>query len=156
MDDMAATMDGMAATAIAAPDAEKTLVRRRTPSIYVPRRMRIGGLPGVSHGAAIVGTPQGDETVAIDVESTDYVDPNPEIWGVWVAEAARRHLNEDEDSPYDEQMQTMVVSEHELVEIGRYEDGCVLVDDVARARLSMWIEAGRVAYLSEGHVPELT
>jgi hypothetical protein len=149
-------MEGMAATATLAPDAERTLVRRETPSIYVPRRLRIGGLPGVRHGSAIVGTPQGDETVAIDVESTPYIDPNLGIWAVWVAEAARRHLADDEERPYGEAPATMVVSEHELVEIGHFEDGCILVDELGRARLTNWVEAGRVAHLTDGHVPELT
>src|SRR5256885_1242870 len=110
-------MESMVAT-LEATDAERTLVRRRAPSLYVPRRLRIGALPGVPYGSAIVGTPQGDETVAIDVESTQYIEPNIGIWAVWVSEAARRHLCDDEEHPYGEAPETIVVSEHELVEIG--------------------------------------
>jgi len=65
--------------------------RSRTPNVYVPRRFRIGGIEGIRTGSAIVGTPQGGGMVAIDVESTPYVEPKPEVWSTWVAEAARRH-----------------------------------------------------------------
>ena len=130
-------------------ESELTVVKSRTPTIYVPRRFRVGGLPGIRHGAAIVGTPQGAGTVAIDVESTQYVDPTPEVWGTWVAEAARQHATPNEALP-GEEMETQYVSEHDLLAVGRYEDGCVLVNEVGRARLSMWIEAGRAAYLGDG------
>jgi hypothetical protein len=149
-----ADMEVMAATATTATEAERTLVRSSAPSLYVPRRLRIGGLPDVPHGAAIVGTPQGDETVAIDVESTPYIDPNLGIWAVWVSEAARRHLCDDDEHPYGEAPGTMVVSEHELVQIGHFEDGCILVDEPGRARLTSWVEAGRVAHLAAGQVPQ--
>ena len=130
-------------------ESELTVVKSRTPSIYVPRRLRVGGLPGIRHGAAIVGTPQGSGTVAIDVVATDYVDPTPEVWGTWVAEAAQRHVA-PEDSMLGEAMETQYVSEQELVAVGRYEDGCVLVNEVGRQMLSRWIEAGRAAYLGDG------
>ena len=149
----------MGAIAIAAAEAERTLVRRSTPSIYVPRRLRLAGLPRVPHGAAIVGTPQGDGTVAIDVGSTQYIDPNLGIWAVWVAEAARRHLCDEDDHPYGEAPETMVVSEHELVEIGHFDEGCILVDELGRGHLTKWVEAGRVAHLTDGlngPVPDVT
>ena len=130
-------------------DSELTLVKSRTPTIYVPKRFRLGGVPGIRPGAAIVGTPQGGGTVAIDVEATGYVDPTPEVWGNWVAEAARRHCAA-EDALLDEEMATRYVSEDELIAVGRYEDCCVLVDELGRARLSRWIEAGRAAYLGDG------
>jgi hypothetical protein len=142
-----AHMEG--ATMVTTTESDLTVVKSRTPTIYIPRRFRVGGLPGIRHGAAIVGTPQGEQTVAIDVESTQYVDPTPEIWGTWVAEAARRHSSPTDELP-GEEMQSQYVSEHELVAVGRYEDGCVLVNEVGRARLSMWIEAGRTAYLGDG------
>jgi len=144
MDDM----DDMEASVITTAAPEQTVVRSQTPSLYVPRRFRIGGLPGIRHGAAIVGTPQGNGMVAIDVEATQYVDPNPEIWGTWVAEAVDLHIGANQEAA-----ETMIVSEHDLIEVGRYEGGCVLVDDVGRARLSMWIEAGRAAYMADA-VPE--
>jgi hypothetical protein len=142
-----ADVDHMAATAMESAAAQRTVVRSRAPSIYVPRRLRIGGLPGIRHGAAIVGTPQRDGQIAIDVQATEYVDLTPEIWGAWVAEAADLHANAELE---EELAQTMIVSEHDLVEVGRFEDGCVLVDEVGRARLSMWIEAGRAAYMADG------
>lgn len=145
-----------AATIVTTLESQRTVIRSHTPSIYVPRRFRIGGLPGIKHGAAIVGTPQGGETVAIDVECTQYVDPTPAVWGTWVAAAASRHTSAYEDLELSEGTETMFVSEHDLVEVGRYRGGCVLVDEVGRSRLSMWIEAGRTAYLGDGHLPELT
>jgi hypothetical protein len=147
-----ADMEGMDASVITAAAPERTVVRSQTPAIYVPRRFRIGGLPGIRHGAAIVGTPQGNGFVAIDVQATQYVDPTQEIWGTWVAEAADLHTNAELE---EELAETMIVSEHDLVQVGHYEDGCVLVDEVGRARLSMWIEAGRAAYVADG-LPELT
>jgi hypothetical protein len=137
------------ATMVTTADSELTLVKSRTPTIYVPKRFRIAALPGIRPGAAIVGTPQGDGTVAIDVEATGYVDPTPEVWGNWVAEAARSHCAAP-DPLLDEQMATQYVSEDELVAVGRYEDGCVLVSELGRTRLSRWIEAGRAAYLGDG------
>jgi hypothetical protein len=133
-----------AATEVAA--AQRTVVRSQSPTIYVPRRLRVGGLPGIRHGAAIVGTPQGGGVVAIDVQATGYVDLTPEIWGAWVAEAAEMHSNAALEQ---ELAETMLVSEHDLVEIGHFKDDCVLVDEVGRARLSMWIEAGRTAYMAD-------
>jgi hypothetical protein len=141
------------ATAVASIQTELTIVKSRTPAVYVPRRFRIGGLADIPPGAAIVGTPQGGGIVAIDVDSTPYVDPNPEIWGRWVAEAARRHVPEEELPP-GEEMQAVMVSEHDLVEVGQYDNGQVVItDDVARARLSVWVEAGRTAYAARGPVP---
>jgi hypothetical protein len=141
-------------TELASPEAELTLVKSQTPVVYVPRRFRIGGLAGIRHGAAIVGTPQGDGMVAIDVESTPYVDPNPEIWGTWVAEAALRHGTREEELPPGEEMQTIIVSEHDLVEVGQYDNGQVVItDEVGGARLSVWVEAGRTAYAAAGPFP---
>ena len=142
------------ATAVISPEAELTLVKSQTPAVYVPRRFHIGGLAGIEPGAAIVGTPQGGEMVAIDVDSTPYVDPTPEIWGTWVAEAARLHANSEEELPPGEEMQTIMVSEHDLVEVGKFDNGQVLInDEVGRARLSVWVEAGRTAYAAEGSFP---
>lgn len=140
----------MGAIAIAATEVQRTPVRRDKPSIYVPRRTRVGALEGIPHGAAIVGTPQDDETVAIDVECTRYIDPNVGVWAVWIAEAARRHRCGDEEHPPGERTETMIVAEHELVEIGHFEDGCILVSETGRNRLSSWIDAGRTAHLADG------
>jgi hypothetical protein len=140
-------------TTLVRPEAELTVVKSPTPAVYVPRRFRIGGLAGVPPGAAIVGTPQGGGMVAIDFDSTPYVDPNPEVWGRWVAEAARRHVSEEELPP-GEEMQTTMVSEHDLVEVGMFDHGQVVItDEVARARLSVWVEAGRTAFAAGGPFP---
>lgn len=139
---------------ITTAEAELTIVRSHTPVIYVPRRFRIGGLADIRQGSAIVGTPQGEGTVAIDVESTPYVDPTPEIWATWVAEAAHRHVTAEEDLPAGEEMQTVFVSEHDLVEVGLFDNAQVLItDEVGGARLSVWIESGRAAYMAQGLFP---
>jgi hypothetical protein len=131
--------------------AESTITRSRTPSIFVPRRTRINGLENVPAGAAIVGTPQGDGTVAVDVAATHYVDPTPAIWGRWVAEAARQHVAADDDLIVRPETHTLRVSEDELVEVGRYDTGQVLVaNNAVGGELSAWIEAGRAAFAAEG------
>ncbi len=136
--------------AVAIAQDELTITRSRTPSIYVPRRTRIGGLANVPAGAAIVGTPQGDGQVAIDVAVTHYVDPTPAIWGRWVAEAARQHTA-GEDELIASETHTALVSEDELVEVGRYDTGQVLVGtNAVGGELSAWIEAGRAAFAAEG------
>jgi hypothetical protein len=141
------------ATLVTTPELELTLIKSRTPHVYVPRRFRIGGLADIRHGAAIVGTPQGDGMVAIDVESTSYVDPTPEIWARWVSEAARRHSCADEEELLPgETMETQLVSEHDLIEVGLCEGGQVVVtNEVGGARLSVWIEAGRAAFATDGN-----
>jgi hypothetical protein len=145
------------ATTITTPEAELTVVKNQSPVVYVPRRFRIGGLADIPLGAAIVGTPQGEGTVAIDVESTPYVDPTPEIWGRWVSEAAHRHASAEEDLPPGEEMQTVFVSEHDLVEVGQCENGqAVITSEVGGARLWDWIEAGRTAYAADGPFPHDT
>jgi hypothetical protein len=136
--------------ALEAQRADVAVTKSRTPAIYVPRRTHIGGLAGVPAGAAIVGTPQDDGMVAIDVAATQYVDPSPAIWGRWVAEAARAHLASEDDFLADEG-HTMLVSEDELIEVGRYDTGQVLVgNDAVGGRLSAWIEAGRAAFAADG------
>jgi hypothetical protein len=144
-------VDMEAATMVKAPGTELTLIRSHTPAIYVPRRLRIGGLPGIEHGAAIVGTPQDSNMVAIDVEWTQYVDPTPEVWGNWIAAAAQRHLSAEEDlEATEDENRTRLVSAHDLIEIGRYERGCVLIDSAGRQKLQAWIQAGRTAaFLAE-------
>jgi hypothetical protein len=145
------------ATMVKAPGTELTIVRSHTPAIYVPRRLRIGGLPGINHGAAIVGTPQDENMVAIDVQWTQYVDPTPEVWGNWVKAAAERHVRPETELEADAEVQTRLVSRHDLVEVGSYKGGCVLVDQAGRQRLQAWMHAGSMAaYLADGRVPELT
>lgn len=135
--------------------AAEQAIRSRTPIVYVPRRFRIGGIEGIRTGAAIVGTPQGDGMVAIDVESTLYVEPNPEAWTTWVAEAARRHTTDDEQLEVGEERQTRLVSEAALVEIGQCMQGHVRIDDPSQgAELSRWLQAGRADYVVEGGVPQ--
>jgi hypothetical protein len=137
-------------TALEARRADAAVTKSRMPAIYVPRRTHIGGLAGVAAGAAIVGTPQGDGMVAIDIAATQYVDPTPAIWGRWVAEAARAHIAAEDDLFADEE-RTRLVSEDELVEVGRYDTGQVLVaNDAVGGRLSAWIEAGRAAFAADG------
>jgi hypothetical protein len=137
-------------TTLEAQRADVDVSKSRTPAIYVPRRTHIGGLAGVPAGAAIVGTPQGDGMVAIDVAATQYVDPTPAIWGRWVAEAARSHIAGEDDFFADEG-DTMLVSEEELIEVGRFDTGQVLVrNDAVGGRLSAWIEAGRAAFAAGG------
>jgi hypothetical protein len=137
-------------TVLEAQRADVDVSKSRTPAIYVPRRTHIGGLAGVPAGAAIVGTPQGDGMIAIDVASTQYVDPTPAIWGRWVAEAARAHIASEDDLFADEE-HTMLVSEDQLIEVGRYDTGQVLVgNDAVGGRLSAWIEAGRAAFAADG------
>ena len=142
--------DVHSATIITAPEADFTIVKSQEPAIYVPRRLRIGGLPGIRPGTAIVGTLQGEGTVAIDVESTSYVDPTPETWSSWVAEAARRHAVTEDELGDREEMQTALVSNQDLIEVGRFENGCVLVDKDGRRHLQAWLQAGRTAaYLAD-------
>ncbi|MGH2980721.1 MAG: hypothetical protein ACRDKV_01580 [Solirubrobacterales bacterium] len=120
----------------------------------MPRRFRIGGIEGIPTGAAIVGTPQGDGMIAIDVESTRYVEPNPQVWTTWVAEAARRHSSEEEQLLEGEPRQTKLVSEAALVEVGQCIQGKVRIDDPAEgAQLSRWLQAGRADYVVEGPFP---
>ena len=138
--------DVQAATIIRAPETDFTIVKSQEPTIYVPARLRIGGLDAIRPGAAIVGTLQGEGTVAIEVESTSYVDPTPQTWSNWVLEAARRHA-ETEDELGDAEIETRLVSKEDLVEVGRCENGCVLVDRDARPRLQAWLQAGRTAAL---------
>jgi hypothetical protein len=150
-------VDMEGATMVKAPGTELTIVRSHTPSIYVPRRLRIGGLPGIEHGAAIIGTPQDANTVAIDVEWTQYVDPTPEVWGTWLAAAAERHLSAEEDVEASEnEMRTRLVSVHDLIEVGRYERSCVLIDAAGRQKLQAWIQAGRTAAYLADSPAELT
>lgn len=133
------------------------ITRSRTPTVYVPRRFRIGGIEGIPTGAAIVGTPQGNGMVAIDVESTRYVEPNPEAWSNWVAEAARRHCSEEDELYPGERQETRLVSEAALVEVGQCIQGHVRIDDPRwGAQLSRWLQAGRADYVVEGPFPHET
>jgi hypothetical protein len=142
-------LDVTSATMITTAETEFTIVKSQEPAIYVPRRLHIGGITAIRPGAAVVGTLQGEGTVAIDVESTGYVDPTPETWSNWVAEAARRHA-ETEDELGDSEVETRLVSSEDLIEIGRFENGCVLIAREARPRLQAWLQAGRTAtYLNE-------
>jgi hypothetical protein len=139
---------------IAEPGTEAGVTRSGTPNVYVPLRFRVGGIQGIPTGAAIVGTPQGDGMVAIEVENSLIAEPNPEAWSSWVATAARRHAGDggaaaDRDPP-----RTRLVSEAALVEIGTFAAGKVRIDDAARgAHLSRWIQAGRADYVVEQPFP---
>ena len=136
--------DVHAATIVKAPEADFAIVKSQEPTIYVPARLRIGGLTAIRPGAAIVGTLQGEGTVAIDVESTSYVDPTPQTWSNWVLEAARRHAA-TEDELEDAELETRLVSKEDLIEVGRCENGCVMIQREARPRLQAWLQAGRTA-----------
>jgi hypothetical protein len=128
-----------------------TLRRSPTPNVYVPRRFRLGTLDDVPTGAAIVGTPQANGLVAVDIQSTRYVEPTPETWTTWVAEAARRHTAGEDELLPGEESQTRLVPEYQLVEVGRCIQRHVLIEDPALgATLQRWIEAGRVDYAIDG------
>jgi hypothetical protein len=128
--------------------------RSKTPNVYVPRRFRIGGVEGIRTGSAIVGTPQGDGMIAIDVESTAYVEPNPEVWATWIEQAARRHGADPDELMEGERRETRLVSEAALIQVGRCMQGKVLIDEPAQgAHLSRWLEAGRADWVIDGRLP---
>jgi hypothetical protein len=121
----------------------------------VPRRFRIGGIEGIHTGSAIVGTPQGDGMIAIDIEWTAYVEPNPEVWSTWIADASRRHSAEEDELMAGERRETKLVSEAALIEVGRFVHGRVLIDEPAQgAQLSRWLEAGRADWVIDGRSRE--
>lgn len=126
-----------------------------TPTVYVPRRFRIGGIAGIPTGAAIVGTPQGDGMVAIDVVATAYVEPSGEAWATWVAEACEHHTcQREEDRHPGERPETKLVSEAALVEVGTCVQGHVRIDEPEEGtRLSRWLQAGRADYVVERPFP---
>ncbi len=126
--------------------------RSPTPSIYVPRRFRIDGIEGIESGAAIVGTPQGNGMVAIDVEAEPEVEPQPEAWSSWAARAAQRHSADDEEVV--RLRHTRLVSEAALVQVGQFVAGEILIDDSEKgAELQRWIEAGRADFVVERPFP---
>jgi hypothetical protein len=129
--------------------------RSNSPSIYVPRRSRIGAIEDIRTGAAIVGTPQGDGMVAINVESTAYVEPSMAVWITWLSEAARRHTcDREEQLLMDDESQTRLVSEAGLIEVGRWADGRLdLADDEDRNEITRWIQAGAADYCLDGYLP---
>ena len=130
-------------------------MRSAAPSVYVPRRLRIGGIEGIRAGAAIVGTPQGDGMVAINVESTAYVQPSMAIWITWISEAVRRHCcGREEQLLMDSESQTRLVPEASLLEVGRWEGNrLALVDSSDRDELTHWIQAGAAGYELDGYLP---
>jgi hypothetical protein len=130
-------------------------VRSETPSVYVPRRFRIGGIEGIRTGAAIVGTPQGDGMVAIDIEATAYVEPTTEVWSTWISEAARRHVcDREEHMLMGEESQTRLVSEAALVEVGHWFEGnLVVADSDGQAQITRWLQAGAADYHVDGYLP---
>jgi hypothetical protein len=134
---------------------ERDVFRSSTPNVYVPRRFRIDGIEGIRPGAAIVGTPQGDGMVAIDVEIEAETEPQGGIWNRWAIVAAARHLAEDEEAV--RVRRTRLVSEAALVEVGQFVGGQVLIDDGTRqVELSRWIQAGRTDFVVERPVPHQT
>jgi hypothetical protein len=133
--------------AIAGVEAGRTATRSSTPTVYVPLRFRIGGIEGIRTGAAIVGTPQGDGMVAIDVQWVPAVEPSQKIWERWAVEAARRHAG-DEEEPHDETRLFRFVSEAALVEVGQCSKGRVMVEGGEKGKhLRRWIQAGRADYV---------
>jgi hypothetical protein len=132
--------------------AEVEAVRSATPTVYVPRRFRIGGIDGIATGSAIVGTPQGDGMVAIEVELDPEVEPTPEAWGEWVAAAAARHSAEAGQRVGGDSGRT--VSEAAVVAVGRFVEDHVVIDDTGSgAAISRWIQAGRADYVVEAPFP---
>jgi hypothetical protein len=137
--------------------AERTATRSATPFVYVPRRFRIGGIEGIQTGAAIVGTPQGDGMVAIEVEARPDVEPNPEVWTTWVSDAAGRHVADEREPGMGKDRGTRFVSEAALIEVGRWIKGRVSIAEPAQgAELSRWIQAGRADYVVEAPFPHET
>ena len=131
---------------------EINVLRSPTPTVFVPRRFRIDGIEGIRPGSAIVGTPQGDGMVAIDVEIEPDVEPRDGLWNHWAVVAAARHAADDEDTA--RVRQTRFVSEAALVEIGRFAGGQVLLEGRAgRTELSRWIQAGRADFVVERPFP---
>jgi hypothetical protein len=146
--------EGQGQGVILGAGAELEAVRSSNPIVYVPRRFRIGGIEGIRTGAAIVGTPQGNGMVAIDVEAKPDVEPNPELWSSWIAEAAERHFSEAKDRSDSERSRTRLVSEAALVECGHFTQGQVVIDDTgAGAAISRWIQAGRADFVVEVPFP---
>ncbi len=138
---------------IVAAEGGRVATRSATPNVYVPLRFRIGGIEGIRTGAAIVGTPQGDGMVAIDVQWVPAVEPNQKIWERWIVEAARRHSGDDEE-PHDEARLFRFVSEAALVEVGRCIKGRVVIADrSAETQLGRWIQAGRADYVVDTPFP---
>lgn len=150
-----AEAEGIEARAPLTLSKRETYARSQTPTVYVPRRFRIGGIDGIPTGAAIVGTPQGDGMIAIDVVSTPYVEPNPEAWATWVAEAWEHHGCEREEERHPgERPETKLVSETALVEVGTCVLGHVRIDEPEEGtRLSRWLQAGRADYVIERPFP---
>jgi hypothetical protein len=137
---------------IATVKAGRTATRSATPTVYVPLRFRIGGIEGIRPGAAIVGTPQGDGMVAIDVQWMPAVEPSHEVWKSWIAEAAQRHAGESEGTAKDAPL-TRFVSEAALVEVGRWVNGRIDADRDAESQLGRWVQAGRADYVVEAPFP---
>ncbi len=132
------------------PLVQLEATRSETPFVYVPRRFRVGGIEGIRTGSAIVGTPQGDGMIAIDVEWRGGVEPKPEIWTDWVSDAVQRHVL-DEEIPEPEAQGSRCVSEAALIEVGRWVDGKLWIDEPAQgAQLSRWLEAGCADWVIEG------
>jgi hypothetical protein len=138
---------------IAAADERRTATRSTTPTVYVPLRFRVGGIEGIRTGAAIVGTPQGDGMIAIDVQWVPAVEPNRKVWEAWVAEAARRHAGEEGD-PGEDAPLTRFVSEAALVEVGRcVNERVVITDDAAHTQSGRWVQAGRSDFVVDTPFP---
>jgi hypothetical protein len=138
---------------IATANAGRTATRSATPTVYTPLRFRIGGIEGIRTGAAIVGTPQDDGMVAIDVQWTPAVEPSRKVWESWVAEAARRHAGEQGEQG-EEAPLTRFVSEAALVEVGRCVNGRVVItDDAAHAQSGRWVQAGRSDFVVDTPFP---
>ncbi len=152
---MTAEAEGREGTAPLTLTQRPAYKKSDTPTVYVPRRFRIGGIEGIPTGAAIVGTPQGDGMIAIDVVSTPYVEPSAESWANWVAEAFEHHEHRTEEERHPgERPETKLVSEAALVEVGQCIQGHVRIDEPEEgARLSRWLQAGKADYVVERPFP---
>jgi hypothetical protein len=138
---------------IATANTGRTATRIASPTVYVPLRFRIGGIEGIRTGAAIVGTPQGDGMVAIDVQWMPAVEPSREVWESWIAEAARRHAGGEDEQGGDAPL-TRFVSEAALVEVGRCVNGRVVIpDDASHTQSGRWVQAGRSDYVVDTPFP---
>jgi hypothetical protein len=138
---------------IATANVGRTARRSATPTVYVPLRFRVGGIEGIRTGAAIVGTPQGDGMIAIDVQWMPAVEPGRKVWEGWVAEAARRHSGEESEDGDDAPL-TRFVSEAALVEVGQCVNGRVVIpNDAAHTQSGRWVQAGRSDFVVDTPFP---
>jgi hypothetical protein len=131
---------------------DQDVVRSSMPTAYVPRRFRIDGIEGIRPGAAIIGTPQGDGMVAIDVEWMPDIEPQAGTLLFWAESAAERHAADDTEA--NRRRGTRLVPQAALVRVGTVIDGRVVIEDRARElELARWLRASRADFVVERPFP---